>query len=394
LRLASQVVAFSGSRVFTRREWLVKTSVGVAGLGLAGCATRRPPATTTTYRRALSPAPFVRARIESDQVIRTVVGLRPYRPSGFVVRAERMGEKLVIHNYGHGGGGITLSWGSSALAVREAPATADRRAAVVGAGIMGLTTARLLQDRGWAVTIYTKALPPHTTSNIAGGQWSPTSVFEESRATAAFQAQFKEAARLAHHAFQNLVGGGYGVRWIENYFLNAQHVSPLDNYYLRELPELFPALAELKPDEHPFSSPFVYRFVTMLIEPSVFLRRTMSDIREAGGRFEIRDFRDRSEVLALGEPVIFNCTGLGAAALFGDTELTPVRGQLVFVPPDERLDYLTVGGGEGVLYMFPRPDGILLGGAFERGASHMTADQATTDRILREHARIAREMRV
>ena len=305
-----------------------------------------------------------------------------------------MGEKLIIHNYGHGGGGITLSWGSSALAVREAPPAANRRAAVVGAGIMGLTTARLLQDRGWAVTIYTKALPPHTTSNIAGGQWSPTSVFEESRATAAFQAQFKEAARLAHHAFQNLVGGGYGVRWIENYFLNSQRAAPRDNYYLRELPELFPSLAELTPEEHPFSSPFVYRFVTMLIEPSVFLRRTMSDIREAGGRFEIRDFGDRAEVLALDEPVIFNCTGLGAAALFGDTELTPVRGQLVFVPPDERLDYLTVGGGEGVLYMFPRPDGILLGGTFERGASHLTVDEATTGRILREHARIAREMRL
>ena len=305
-----------------------------------------------------------------------------------------MGDKLVVHNYGHGGGGITLSWGSSALAVREAPATTDRRAAVVGAGIMGLTTARLLQDRGWVVTLYTKALPPHTTSNIAGGQWSPTSVFEESRATPAFQAQFKEAARLAHHAFQNLVGGGYGVRWIENYFLNATRVAPRDIYYLRELPGLFPALAELTPSEHPFSSAFVYRFVTMLIEPSVFLRRTMSDIREAGGRFEIRDFRERSEVLALAEPVIFNCTGLGAAGLFGDTELTPVRGQLVFVPPDDRLDYLTVGGGEGVLYMFPRPDGILLGGTFERGASHLTADPATTERILREHARIAREMRV
>lgn len=305
-----------------------------------------------------------------------------------------MGEKLIIHNYGHGGGGITLSWGSSALAVREAPATTDRRAAVIGAGIMGLTTARLLQDRGWTVTIYTKALPPHTTSNIAGGQWAPTSVFEESRATAAFQAQYKEAARLSHHAFQNLVGGGYGVRWIENYFLNSQRSNPRDNYYLRELPELFPSLAELQPDEHPFASPFVYRFVTMLVEPSVFLRRTMTDIREAGGRFEIREFGDRAQLLKLSEPVIFNCTGLGAAALFGDTDLTPVRGQLVFVPPDDRLDYLTIGGGEGTLYMFPRPDGILLGGTFERGASHMTPDQATTDRILREHARIAREMRV
>ena len=393
MRTGSRVLRFSGSRVLTRREWIIGTGLGAAGFALTGCATRRAPA-APPIARALSPRPFVRPRIQPDQIIRTVVGLRPYRPSGFVVRGERMGEKFVIHNYGHGGGGITLSWGSSALAVREAPATADRRAAVLGAGIMALTTARLLQDRGWAVTIYTKALPPHTTSNIAGGQWSPTSVFEESQATAAFQTQFKEAARLAHHAFQNLVGGGYGVRWIENYFLNSRPAPPRDNYYIRELPELFPSLAELKPDEHPFSSPYVYRFVTMLIEPSVFLRRTMTDIREAGGRFVIRDFQDRSEVLSLDEPVIFNCTGLGAAALFGDTELVPIRGQLVFVPPDDRLDYLTVGGGEGTLYMFPRPDGILLGGTFERGASHLTADQATTDRIIREHARIAREMRV
>jgi hypothetical protein len=103
------------------------------------------------------------------------------------------------------------------------------------------------------------------------------------------------------------------------------------------------------------------------LEPAVFLRRTMSDVREAGGRFGVREFRDRSEVLALEEPVVLNCTGLGAAALFGDAELTPVRGQLVFVPPDDRVDYLTIGGGEGVLYMFPRSDGILLGGTFERG---------------------------
>ena len=108
----------------------------------------------------------------------------------------------------------------------------------------------------------------------------------------------------------------------------------------------------------------------------------------------MREFRDRSEVLALEEPVVLNCTGLRAAALFGDAELTPVRGQLVFVPPDDRVDYLTIGGGDSVLYMFPRSDGILLGGTFERGASHLTADAATTERIVREHARISREMRV
>ena len=380
--------------VVSRREWLARAGLGAAGLAIGGCATRVGRVEVPTYRRPLSPAPFIRPRIESNLVIRTLVGLRPYRSSGFVVRGERMGDKLVIHNYGHGGGGITLSWGSSMLAVREAPpATDGRRAAVLGAGIMGLTTARLLQDRGWSVTIYTKALPPETTSNIAGGQWSPTSVFEEDRVTAAFREQFREAARFAHLAFSRLVGSGYGVSWKENYFLNSGP-TPKENYYTRELPELFSSAVELRPGEHPFPSPYVNRMVTMLIEPQLFLRRTMSDIREAGGQLVVRDFADRSQVLALNEPVIFNCTGLGAATLFDDPALVPVRGQLVFMPPDDRLDYLTIGGGQGVLYMFPRPDGILLGGTFERGASHLTPDAATTERIVREHARIAREMRL
>ena len=375
----------------SRREMLVTAGLAAAGFATGGCALRSP---ARQYLRPLSATTFVRPRIDPALIVRTLVGLRPYRPSGFVVRGERMGEKVVIHNYGHGGGGITLSWGSSALAVREASSAGERRAAVLGAGIMGLTTARLLQDRGWDVTIYTKAMPAETTSNVAGGQWSPTSVFEENRATAAFQAQFKEAARLAHHAFGRLVGAGYGVSWKENYYLHARRTPPGDQYYLRELPDLFPSVEELEPAEHPFPSPFAYRYVAMLIEPAIFLRRTLSDIRDAGGRIVIRDFRERAEVLALDEPVIFNCTGLGAATLFGDTELLPVRGQLVFLPPDDRLDYLTIGGGQGVLYMFPRSDGLLLGGTFERGATHLTPDAATTERILREHARMARGMRL
>ena len=378
----------------SRREWIGLVTLGSTGWA-ASCATRRlAPASRPGYRRPLSHAAFVRPHIDERQVIRALVGLRPYRPSGFVVRGERMGEKLVVHNYGHGGGGITLSWGSSALAVAEVGGVTDRRAAVIGSGIMGLTTARLLQDRGWTVTIYAGALAPDTTSNVAGGQWSPTSVFEENLVTPPFAAQFKEAARIAHRTFGRLVGAGYGVSWRENYFLSDAPSPPANTYYLRELPELFPSLEVLSPADHPFPAPHVSRFVTMLVEPAVFLRRLTTDIREAGGRFEVRHFGDRSEVLALGEPSIFNCTGLGAGALFGDREIIPVRGQLVFVPPDDRLDYLTIGGGNGVLYMFPRSDGILLGGSFERGATHLTPDPETTRRIVNEHARMAAAMRL
>src|SRR5271163_709098 len=83
-----------------------------SGLLLAGRAAQ-PNANAAAPRLA-------RANVSPDRVIRVIAGLRPFRPSGFVVRAEKLDDKLVIHNYGHGGAGITLSWGTGLLAVREA----------------------------------------------------------------------------------------------------------------------------------------------------------------------------------------------------------------------------------------------------------------------------------
>src|SRR5829696_4011282 len=96
---------------------------------------------------------FAPVKVARNRIIREVVGLRPYRPSGFVVNAERFGNKLLVHNYGHGGGGVTLSWGTASLAVdlaRDFVATNPtrrRRFAVLGCGVSGLSTARLLQRR-------------------------------------------------------------------------------------------------------------------------------------------------------------------------------------------------------------------------------------------------------
>ncbi|HEX8819288.1 MAG TPA: FAD-dependent oxidoreductase [Archangium sp.] len=44
------------------------------------------------------------------QVLQHLVGLRPGRPS-VRLEAEQVGDRQVIHDYGHGGAGVTLSWG-------------------------------------------------------------------------------------------------------------------------------------------------------------------------------------------------------------------------------------------------------------------------------------------
>src|SRR5262245_54878155 len=181
--------------------------LGAAPGLLAGCGAKR-------IATAPPQAPHLaRVVVTKDRVIRTIVGLRPFRPSGFVVRAQKLDAKTVVHNYGHGGAGITLSWGTAQLAVEAGAPMAARECAVIGCGVVGLSTGRLLQMRGLAVTIYTKAMPPETTSNVAGGLWEPVSLFDHDRVTPEFRSQYAEASRLAFRRYQSLAGDDYGVHW-------------------------------------------------------------------------------------------------------------------------------------------------------------------------------------
>jgi glycine/D-amino acid oxidase-like deaminating enzyme len=354
----------------------------LAGAGLSALAACSPGIRPAGTLSGIDGAPLVPARIAEDDIIRTVVGLRPFRPSGYVVRAERVGDKLLVHNYGHGGGGWTLSWGTAHQAADLAQDAGSREAAVLGSGIIGLTTARLLQDRGWNVTIYARELPPHTTSDIAGASWSPASVFDEAAVTPEFRERVGAALRLSYRHFQNQVGGRYGVYWTSKYQLSDRPFAD-DSMFFRNA-DVFPRLRRLAPHEHPFPAPYALHRDVMFMEPPRYLDAIMTDFRLAGGQFLIRGFHTAEEVAALPQPVIFNCTGLGARDLFGDTELTPMKGQLTVLRPQPAVDYCVV---YPEIYMFPRRDGILLGGTGERGEWSLEPDPIAAARLFDKHSR-------
>lgn len=358
----------------------------LGALPLLGACTTGVPASAANFTP--SGVPLRRVKVSDGRVIRTIAGLRPFRRKGFNVSVEKSGAKTLIHNYGHGGGGISLSWGTSSLAVELAGVGNGRNCAVVGSGVMGLTTARLAQNRGWNVTIYSKDLPPDTTSNVAGGQWSPTSVYDEEFITPAFRQQFDRAMTIAYRYFQNLVGPRYGVRWISNFNLSAD--SPEEEDFQNRYASFYPQLRDLGPGEHPFPVRNARHYDTMLIEPAVFLPAVMADFFGAGGKIEVREFAAAGEILALEEEIIFNCTGLGSHALFGDDMLMPVKGQLTFLLPQEEVDFNIIGNGG--LYMFPRSDGILLGGTYERGEWSLEPDPEATRRIIDGHRAFFRAM--
>ena len=357
-----------------RRTWLKAAGGAMVGAGFgAGCTA---PATRSSR--------LPKVQVSPDRVIRTTVGLRPTRPSGFVLKSERVDDKTVIHNYGHGGSGMSLSWGTAHLATEEALKTGETRYAVIGAGVVGLSTARLLQRHGFDVTIYAKDLPPRTTSNMSAAWFGPTGASDRDHTTPEFTEVWHKATRLSHRYFQDYLGEAYGVRWLPYYSFSENPPNPeAQQGGLGQLiTDLYPETVELEPDQHPFSAPYVRRRWTMRFEPAVYLSAILRDVRLAGGRVVVREFESLDQLLSLDEPVLVNCTGLGAKELFGDEELHPVKGQLTVLLPQPDIDYMTVGGG---LYMLPRRDGIVLGETREAGEWSLDPSPTEMERVMSGH---------
>ena len=131
----------------------------------------------------------------------------------------------------------------------------------------------------------------------------------------------------------------------------------------------------------------------MRIEPSIYLDALMSDFQISGGHIVIRKFDTPKDIATLKEQIVVNCTGLGAKALFGDEELTPVKGQLTVMVPQPEVNYATFGGipsrerkaDEFSIHMYPRSDGIILGGTSERGESSLEPNKEAMHRIVDAH---------
>src|SRR5262249_34532336 len=158
-----------------RRALLKNASAALLAFGFDGCATSRIARKTSTFPAdARSPLKLSLVEASWDRVIRTTVGLRPHRDSGFVLRAEKLDEKLLVHNYGHGGSGMSLSWGTGYMAAETASQHDRRLAAVIGCGVTGLTTARQLQRRGVRVKVLAESGPPAHNTKKSSPRLPPT----------------------------------------------------------------------------------------------------------------------------------------------------------------------------------------------------------------------------
>ena len=366
------------------------------GIGFGSCSSRKTPDATLLR----PPVRLTPPDLSWDRIIRTTVGLRPHRPSGFLLRADKVDGKTIVHNYGHGGAGMSLSWGTGQMAAELALEHTSRRAAVLGCGAVGLTCARQLQRRGFEVVIYTLAVPPDTTSNMSLAGFTPTSGLLEFRLrTPQWEEQFRRAVTLAYRQLQLLVGSRYGISWVHNYTPTNDERAASGSVAI--LPkEVQTGQVLLQPGEHPFPTKYAIESSMMRIEPSIYLEALLADFHLFGGRIVIRNLERIEDVMSLGESLIFNCTGLGAKALFDDQELVPLKGQLTVAIPQPEVNYGTNGGlsnpvaepGIGI-HMMPRSDGIVLGGTSEKGVWTLDVNEEERKRIVEGHIELYQSMR-
>ena len=377
------------------RRRLLRAAAGFGGsalLGLEGCA-------TPSSRPLASDAPLRIAPIRAspDRLFDVTVCLRPFRAAGPRLEAERIGDALVVHNYGHGGSGWSLSWGSAALAVRLAMPGAPARVAVIGCGAIGLTSAILAQEAGAQVTIYARDLLPQTRSARATGSWTPDSRVALRSAGPAFAARWEEMARLSWKTYRRYLGlPGDPVEWIDRYVVSdARPGSSPDAPEALDFARYEDRLADLEPrsvllpeGSTSFPRRYVKRSSTLIFNIADYGHTLMTEFRAAGGRIVRREFDDPSEFATLEEKVVIACPGYGARPLLKDDSVTPVRGQIGWLIPQPEARYAVYSDHIGVI---SRRDGIVVqdnrGGDMRGyGDANETPDRAESEAAVRQVA--------
>jgi hypothetical protein len=354
------------NRALDRRRLLAGAGAALLVGTLDGCGITGPGLKRSTGPSPLALAPI---RASTDRITRITVCTRPFRALGPRLDVETIGTKLVVHNYGHGGSGWSLSWGSSSIAAQKAMEGGQRDIAVIGCGALGLSSALQLQRRGAHVTIYAKELPPEVRSSLATGLWTPDSrICLEDNATPAFKQLWEQMARTSFQTYQSFIGlAGTPVEFIDSYFVSDESDSvrrrrepdrrpPFADLQSELIGDLIPKGVDFAPGSHSLGQRYLRRNSLMMFNITQYQRILMSDFLANGGKIEITEFHTPADFAKVREKTLINATGFGARALLGDQSVTPVRGQLTRVIPQPEVNY-------GLFYkgisFVPRRDGLV-----------------------------------
>lgn len=243
-----------------------------------------------------------------------------------------------------------------------------RDAVVVGAGIVGLTTAWHLQERGWQVRLLADRALAASTSYLAAAVWFPTRVGPRDAVLRWGAATYDVLAAQARDAVP-------GVLMRESLALYRE---PPDHPWWAD------AVGGIRPaarDELPPGYRHGLRFVVPLVDMPVHLPWLAERVTRRGAEIAVRRLPTLDD--AGPADLVVCCAGLGARALARDESVVPVRGQIVRVAnPGLTVSVRDEQHPDGRAYVHPRTDDVILGGTLDEGVWDDTPDPATAARIV------------
>jgi D-amino-acid oxidase len=269
------------------------------------------------------------------------------------------------------------------------------RITVVGAGVVGLTSAIRLAEAGHTVDVLARELPLETTSATAGGLWLPF-LADPGKAVAGWAKLTLETmleladsrpgtSRSRAEALDSQAGAsgsagpstGTGIAVREGYLLGTGPTRPSWADELSERVDLAPIANPAPGHSHG------WQLRVPLVDMQVYLPYLVDRLRAAGGTLT------RLPLTALPtRGLVVNCTGLAARALAADPAVHPVRGQVVWTTNPGLSTWWADESDRGsdLTYVLPHPGHVVLGGTIQDGDWSTTPDNETTAQIL-ERAR-------
>lgn len=323
-----------------------------------------------------------------------IVCIRAHRERLFNVSAQKINEKLIFHNYGHGGAGWTFLFGCVHESLRQFEQQLlcnerlkKNRVAIIGAGCYGLLTALYLARKGYAVRIIAKDIDNIPSYKAAGFFFPRPRKCSTPQETTVFHSLGMEsyatylAIATGTHPFI-----GTGAQLLPAYF--GTDIEPGFGPYLAH--KLIGAPKQVRID---FNTGKIYAamaYTTVFIDAAAIMQelwRLVKELEIPVIRTEIATFDD------IEESIIFNCAGLGAKKLTADPRIVPVQGHLIMLqnqPDISVLHYMInvkviqkgpKGMRDELIYFAPKDEGIL-GITFIRGQDSPTANHHEFDRLL------------
>jgi D-amino-acid oxidase len=246
-------------------------------------------------------------------------------------------------------------------------------AVVLGAGVIGLTSAVVLAEAGLAVECWTADPPAETTSRVAGALWAASPLEDP-------DGQLARWAGVSLEVFGELAGEpSSGVR--------IAHGTVASREQTNAPGQMFPGLP-LRAADPPDGCLAAFELDAPLIEMGRYLEYLQRRLLDTGGAVVERWVGSLSEP-AGHAPLVVNCSGLGARELAGDDSLAPVRGQHVVVAnPGLEEFFMEDRGAPEWACWFPHGERVVLGGVAQPGAEDRLPDAGVSRGILERCAAI------